>query len=590
MSYSILKEKSTDSEFLKQVERIRSLIIENLKRSYLNNNINTKSIYSDIIIYSYFVSKSFEYHYPQGATIASIVDSADKNTQVIGSYYKKKLDEKLFNLIVTTIIEEQISNDVLEYLVEEECSSYDFQTPMPIVDLALRILDIKENESVADIGSGLGNFIFEGLSKNPNSSFTGYEINTERYIISLIRNYFNKSATKTNNVNLLHQDGFDSYFDLKKEQKFDKVFSNYPVGLQLKFSGIGQRYLKQISNKFSTMIPSSSGDWVYNMLIRDMAKNSPYGKAVGIMASGSSWNITDKPARKYFLDRGIIECVISLPPKLFGYTNISMMMIVFSLGNEKVRMIDATSLYNSGRRQNYMNNTHITKIMKAINIDSEYSKSVEYNELKSQDYVLDPGRYLKQKVKFENGVLFSSVIKKITRGAQIKAKDLDKMASRTPTNMNYLTLSNIKDGIIDEDLNFLTSIDENLEKYCLKDNDLILSKNGFPYKVAVAKLRHNQKVLANGNLYIIELDQNQIDPIYLKAFLESEDGRNTLKSITVGVTIPNISVGSLKKIMIPLPPMEKQKEIAQKYIEQLELIAALRIKLNKSIKELGEIF
>lgn len=592
MLYHNLEEKSKDLNFLKQVERVRNQIIDNTKDSNLSINIdyNNKSVSINNIIYCYVIVKAFEYNNPYGVTLEDALQSSAEYNESIGLYFKNRLNSEIFDLLKNFLINENVSIDVLEYIIEVECSSYEFQTPTPIVDLALKILDIKENETVVDVGSGLGNFIFDGALKYPNSNFTGYEINTERYIISLIRNYFNKSRQEKNNINLVHQDAFDSLFDSKQERKFDKVFANYPVGMQLKFSGIGQRYLKQISNKFSNMIPSSSGDWVYNMLIRDMTTNSPYGKAVGIMASGSSWNNTDKSARRYFLERGIVESVIALPAKLFDYTSIPMMMIVFSFGNKQVRMIDATTFYNTGRRQNYMDDTHIKKIIEYIDIDCEYSKLVSYDELMEQDYVLDPGRYLKQKIKIKNGVQLHTVIKNITRGAQIRASNLDLMVSHTPTNMQYLTLSNIRDGILDEELSYLTSIDDNLEKYCLKDNDLILSKNGYPYKVAVVKLDNNQKILANGSLYIVKLDQEKINPIYLKAFLESEIGKNTLKSITVGVTIPNISVGNLKKIMIPLPPMEEQKVIAEKYMKQLELISAIRIKLEKSIKKLGEIF
>ena len=150
-------------------------------------------------------------------------------------------------------------------------------------------------------------------------------------------------------------------------------------------------------------------------------------------------------------------------------------------------------------------------------------------------------------------------------------------------------LSNIQDGLIDDELSSLKVLDPSLEKYCLKDNDLILSKNGYPYKVAIAHPRPGQKILANGNLYVIELDQDKINPLYLKAFLESETGINILKSITVGATIPNLGVEKLKKIQILLRCMNKNK-VAVRYLAQLEEIRVLRIKLDKAIKRLGEVF
>ena len=124
----------------------------------------------------------------------------------------------------------------------------------------------------------------------------------------------------------------------------------------------------------------------------------------------------------------------------------------------------------------------------------------------------------------------------------------------------------------------------------MKDNHLILSKNGYPYKIAIAKIQEGQRILANGNLYIIELDEDKVNPYYLKAFFESEQGIAVLKSITVGATIPNIGVDKLKKVEIPLPSLEVQKRIAERYQATLDEIAAYKSKMEKAMNLLNHIF
>ena len=69
--------------------------------------------------------------------------------------------------------------------------------------------------------------------------------------------------------------------------------------------------------------------------------------------------------------------------------------------------------------------------------------------------------------------------------------------------MQYLMLSNIQNGLIDSSLPYITRIDEKNEKYCLTNRCLILSNNGYPYKIAVADVKEGLKILANGNLYIM---------------------------------------------------------------------------------------
>jgi len=66
-------------------------------------------------------------------------------------------------------------------------------------------------------------------------------------------------------------------------------------------------------------------------------------------------------------------------------------------------------------------------------------------------------------------------VKSINRGAMIQSKDLNDISSITITSFNYLMLQNIKDGIIDSGLLYLNNIDEKLEKYCVKDKNLIAS-------------------------------------------------------------------------------------------------------------------
>ena len=106
------------------------------------------------------------------------------------------------------------------------------------------------------------------------------------------------------------------------------------------------------------------------------------------MTNGSTWNSIDTPMRRYFVERKMIECVISLPVKMFPYTNIGTTLIVFSHGNDTIRMIDATEIYHKGRRQNMFLQDDIATILTALHTDSEYSKDVTLDELRANEYNL----------------------------------------------------------------------------------------------------------------------------------------------------------------------------------------------------------
>ena len=109
-----------------------------------------------------------------------------------------------------------------------------------------------------------------------------------------------------------------------------------------------------------------------------------------------------------------------------------------------------------------------------------------------------------------------------------------------------------------------------------------MSKNGAPFKIAVAEIAENDIVLANGNLYIVRLNTDIIDPYFIAAFLSSDDGKEALERYVVGTAIPNLPLKNLKELQIPVPPMEKQKKIASAYRASLDEIEILKIKLAKA--------
>ena len=232
----------------------------------------------------------------------------------------------------------------------------------------------------------------------------------------------------------------------------------------------------------------------------------------------------------------------------------------------------------------------IETICNALSADSEYSKSITIKEICDNEYALNPSRYLESKVIIQNAVPFGSVIKSITRGAPCTAKQLDDMVSETATNMQYLMLANIQDGFIEDKLPYLSHIEPKFEKYCLKNNSLILFKNGYPYKIAVAEVRENQKILANGNLYIIELNEDVVNPYYLKAFFESEQGFASLKEYYGWCCDSQHRCRAAKKLQVPVPPMEEQLKFVQRYQAILDEIAVLKLKLEKTKNQLHQIF
>lgn len=455
-------------------------------------------------------------------------------------------------------------------------------TPDSILKLAHKLLNVESEEKVADVCCGSGTYSVFASLEEKNAFYHGYEIDEVNGTSAMM-----KADLMDTNIEISICDVF-KVAEADEMPKYDKIFANYPFGLKLRNSGVGGAYFEKLSKKYPDLSKSTSSDWMFNALLEDMLKKN--GKGIGIMTNGSTWNSVDIPMRRHFVERKMVECVIALPGKMFTGTNIPTTLIVLSHNNDSVRMIDATKHCRQGRRQNEFSDENINTIIDALGKDCEYSRSISVEELRKNEYILSLGHYVTEELKFNDGVVFESVIKSISRGAPCNAKQLDEMVSDSETNMQYLMLANIQNGMIDGKLPYLSYIEPKYDKYCLKNNNLILSKNGFPYKVAVASVQKEQRILANGNLYIINIDEEKANPYYIMSFFNSEQGMAVLKNITVGAVMPSIGVDKLKKIQIPLPPMETQERIAQKYKEALNEVAEIKLSLEKAVNDLHNIF
>ena len=429
------------------------------------------------------------------------------------------------------------------------------ETPKGLVDLAMRILDIGGQDRVLAMGSNLDAVTAAANEKDVE-----------------------KDAEKNAGWVVLDRDNAAEFWSQEPQEKYTKVFANYPFGPKMRELKLEPAMEQILAGEFAGFGKTTSAEWAYNAQTCRLLGEK--GKGVCIMSRGSAWNGNDKGVRQFFVENGLIEAVICLPIRLFSDTSIATSMIVLSRGNSKdVRIVDATQWFVKGRRVNELSEKEVERIMNGLRSDGPHSKVVAYDRLKDNDFILDMTRYLADDIKFQNGVPFGQVIKEIKRGAPLTASDLDQRVTAEPTDVQYLMLSQVQDGRIEEPLPYLENVESRFYKYCLKDGDLIMSRNNEPHKVGVATIVDGMNVIASGNMYVITLDQDQVDPYYLLAFFYSQAGILALRSISVGTVITNISIKDLRGLRIPLPGLDQQRRIADGFKEQLDQVRDLRQRL-----------
>ena len=579
----MLKKQLKIEEITKVVERLQGDLSMAMKSGYGEPTVEIA------VVTAYLVYKV--------RTNGKYIGSYDyiKSNECTESDNLRLLIDKNFSREIWDEITERISEDkytdtqllsvVFEDALLEKFSSTGriSETPESLAKLALRILDVKKGEQVADICSGLGTFISQGLDTQPEGEFTGYERDFYTACVCEMRLDLLGKAALIENVDALE------LFKKSHRMSVEKIFSNYPFGLRLRTMPDTGWISELLMGKYKGIKTTTSSDWIYNTLVGELLAEN--GRAVCLMSRGSTWNSQDREMRQYFVEKGLIECVISLPERLFPDTAIATSMIVISWGNSRdVRMVDGSQFFERGRRFNWLSNENIEAILSGMGEDSQYSQIISYETLRENDFTLNSTRYLKDKIEFENEVPFKEIIKEIRRGAPLKASELDKMTTDEKTDVQYLMLSNVQDGEIAEQLPFLKDVDSKYEKYCLQDGDLIISRNHSPYKVGVCKVPEGRKIIANGNIYVVTLDESKVDPYYILAFFNSQAGNLALKSISVGTVITNISIKDLKELGVPVPAMDVQRAVAMSYRKKMAQVKKLRGKLAAAERELGEVF
>lgn len=561
----------------------------------------SKSSYQ-IIYLTYILYLQKLYDTEGKMTLTQLIELGSKKSLSELEYIlKDNVTEEMWNCVKDS--GNEFSLQVLETVILDTTGKYTtsvyednkglYSTPDTLTGLVVRLLDIQPKEKVFDICGGIGNFLVKAYMNQPNADLYNKEINYKYAAVMMIRARVLEGVEPvkfhTEIGNALSAFNKDV---VEKSGPYDKIFSNHPWRFdspsnELKSSAA----FKELKKNIPGIDAASVSDWLFNYLMLTQLKET--GKAISIMLNGSTWNLISgcKNARKYFLENGLVEAVIALPPRLFDFTTISTTLIVFSHGNTHVRMVDASEMCTENRRQNIFTAQDIENIVAACNEDSSHSVLVDTKKiLEDSNAVIHPSRYLVNDKPIKDGVALGTVLQEIRRGAPINAQELDKLITDTPTNYQYVMLKQVNNGMIDKDLPYLRELPAKYEKFLIPNHGIILSKTGAPFKCAIVDTNTEHQILANGNVFILQVDEEKVNPYYLKALFESAYGTGLLLSICTGSVIRNFTKGALEKLIVPIPPMEKQNYIANKYLAIQDEIQIYQKRLESAYERKVSIF
>lgn len=151
----------------------------------------------------------------------------------------------------------------------------------------------------------------------------------------------------------------------------------------------------------------------------------------------------------------------------------------------------------------------------------------------------------------------------------------------------YLRMNNITyNGNLDlKDLKYIDIEDNELEKCIVRNGDVLFNRtNSVELIGKTCVFNLEEPMIIAGYIIRVRL-VDEVLPIYLSMFLNSDYGKKLLKGMAKGaVNQANINAQELKGIRIQIPPIELQN----KFVDFINQVDKLKFEVETSLKQLEE--
>lgn len=135
----------------------------------------------------------------------------------------------------------------------------------------------------------------------------------------------------------------------------------------------------------------------------------------------------------------------------------------------------------------------------------------------------------------------------------------------------YLANQNIHWGYIDfENLKTMTFSEKEIEKFSLKEGDLLICEGGESGRCAIWKNHSGHEILFQKAIHRARIKNSDIiNPYFIRFWLEFEKKNDGLRNFITKSTIEHLTGEKLAKVKVHVPPISLQNEFAAK-IEAIE--------------------
>ncbi|MEG1793279.1 MAG: N-6 DNA methylase [Bacilli bacterium] len=446
-----------------------------------------------------------------------------------------------------------------------------YETPVHLSELANKIFALCDYSSAIDLCCGSGSYLINTKLVNPTVKITGYDINPSSIKINKIKMTMLNYQCELETMDTLLIKTF--------EQKYDYVFCNAPFMSNYK----DLINVNENGNYSFSFRPVNSQIWRFVYKTINLLKKN--GKGIVVLPLGPLFKQPDSEIRKELIELGLVETIIELPQGTHFNTAIGSALLVLSNGNSNVKFIDAKDILNNS---NKMDVEEIFNLYSCIN-NSKNAIIKSIGDIANNNYSLLCSNYLNDvKASMINPVLLKDYIE-VIRGYQSTINNKELYYNEK---YKIVNLSDISEGILNKENLADVQYTPRMDKFLIQDNDLLMTARGSRFECTVARIEDNERLVASSNLLIVRIYNKELNPYYLKLFLDSEIGQKSLFRNQVKSILLSINSANLMDTYIDLIDIYKQETISEKYISMIYLlgekvneIKLLKTKLTELIKE-----
>jgi restriction endonuclease S subunit len=175
----------------------------------------------------------------------------------------------------------------------------------------------------------------------------------------------------------------------------------------------------------------------------------------------------------------------------------------------------------------------------------------------------------------------------IIRGTSIPFK-----TSSTGEEFNFIKISDFNNNLLDLGKTKKIFLDKNeiskIKRFLIKKDDILFSCRCTIGKKLLIK-NELKNCIASSNLMILRPESSLIHPEYLQYVLDKEIVKDQISALSGGIAIPMLTLTKFSKIIIPVPSLFKQKQIASKALKSLEEISKIEKLLEETKRKYQEL-